>query len=232
VSVRSIVGRRTTKLSVLAAGALVALTGCGSVHPGTAAVVGDTTISRDQVDLFADAICVVGRETAKMQGQSPPAQAMRGIRDQSLQVWVEGEINLQFGRSVGAEIDQQQLNRAMESNGQFFRLLSADEREAYEEAVRTFVQGQLMLLDVGRQELGESAEDQEALTAGEQQRREFVKDLDIEIDPRYGTVRNLDNVVAEDGSLSVPASPQARAASRGQGSPDYVAQLPASQQCG
>src|SRR6186713_1744934 len=53
---------------------VVSVTGCDSMHPGAAAVVGDTTIQESELDHFVDALCV-SNSVAASQGGAPTDQA-------------------------------------------------------------------------------------------------------------------------------------------------------------
>lgn len=225
---------KRTRLSVLAAAGLVALTGCASLHPGAAAVVGDSTITHDDVDDLAGALCSANIANASSQGQAAPDLATRGAREGALQVLVDTTLSEQFGESEGVEADPKQVSTALAQNEQGVALLPPSQREGFRTVLRNYAEAQLMLIEVGRASLGESgksdATDDQAFAEGQRLRASFVKGLDVEVDPRYGTFTN-GGIQRGTSSLSVPASDSALAGNRAEPAPDFVSTLPATQKC-
>lgn len=224
---------RKTKLSVLAAAALMALSGCGSLHPGVAAVVGSTTITHDTVDGLAEALCTANVKGSEASGQSQEF-ATRGTRQGALQVLLEARLSKLFGESRGVEPDHALVSQAIAQNQPLIQALPADERDDYQEALRQFAEGQVMLIEIGRQSLEDQGQknvsDDEALAEGQKLRSKFVDGLDVEVDPRYGTFTN-DTLKPGGTSLSVAESDVARSSDQAQPGNAYVSALPASQRC-
>ncbi len=221
-------GRRV-KLAAVAAGAMTVLAGCG-LHPGAAAVVGSSTISHDEVDDVALAVCSANLSSSELTGQPARALPSRGAREVALQILLETELSQQFGEHEGVEANPQQVSQALAQNDSAIGMLPEDRREDFRNALQEYAEGQLMLIEVGKESLGGEVSDDEAVAEGTRLRNEYVDTLDVEVDPRYG--RFEDGAFKRGGtSLSVPASDRARAGDRAQPNDAFVTSLPASQQC-
>jgi hypothetical protein len=109
-------------------------------------------------------------------------------------------------------------------------MLPKHEQEVLRSALHDYAEGRLMLLEVGHQAAGAQASDSQAMSAGSKKLAAYVKGLDVQIDPRYGTFEK-GSFQRDGSSLSVPASAEARAGDKAQPDQSFVTQLPASQQC-
>lgn len=227
--------RRRPALAVLAGAALLALTGCGVLTPGTAAVVESATISHDKVDQVANALCSANIGSAEAQGAPAPELATAGARQAALQVLLETEISRQFAESEGVEPNSRIVSQALAQNEQNISFVPEDQKEDFRNALKEYAEAQVVLVEIGRAALEESGEtevdDQTALTEGQRLRSEFVNSLDIELDPRYGTFSEF-TVQSGGRDLSVATSENAKAAISGEASSGWVSGLPASQKCG
>ncbi len=220
-------GRRA-KLAALAAG-MTLLAGCG-IHPGSAVVVGSQSISHQEVDDVATAVCAAQVAQAKVSGQQAQPLGMRGAREFAVQILLESELSRQFGAHEGVKPDQQQVSQALAQNEASIATLPEDEQQDFRNALRHYLEGQLMLIEVGRDSLGGSPSDDEAIAEGTRLRNQYVDSLDVEVDPRYGSF--VKGAFKRGGtSLSVPASKEAKAAEFDQPDASYLGTLPASQQC-
>lgn len=223
-----LVAGRRVKLAALAAGVAL-LAGCG-VHPGAAAVVGSDEISTSEVDDVAVAVCSANLASARASNATLPTLPTRGARQLAMQILLEGELSKQFGEHEGVSANQQQVSQALAQNEQGFAMLPADQRDDFKNALKQYAEGQLILLEIGKQKLGKDAADNDAINEGKRLRDEYVKSLDVEIDPRFG--RFEDGAFKPGGtSLSVAQSSTARAGDRAKPADAFVAGLPASQQC-
>jgi len=226
--------RRTLRWSVLAAAAMVVLTGCGALHPGVAAVIGSVTIPHQRVDDVARALCSANIKGAESQGQEAPELATRGVRQGALQILLDSELSQLFGDKMGVEANQQQVSQALAQSAQGIAMLPEDQRDDFTEALTGYASGQLILIEVGRQSLeGQGAADvtdEQANAEGMRLRGQFVKTLDVEVDPRYGTFEN-DTLKAGGTALSVAASAGARAGDKAEPAVGFVTALPSSQRC-
>lgn len=215
--------------AVAAAAATAVLAGCG-VHPGAAAVVGSQTISADRVDEVAQALCTANLRAAEANGQPPPTLPTRGAREVALEILLETELSEQFAAARGVDASPAEVSRAMAQNETGIALLPADQQEQFREVLRGYAETQLELIEIGRRSLGRDVPENEAISEGTRLREQFVKKVDVEVDPRFGTFE--DGVFQRGGqSLSVPVSDRAVDGEKAQPGSSYVASLPPSQLC-
>lgn len=219
------------KVTVLAAVAAALLSGCG-LHPGAAAVVGDQVITDKRVDAVAAALCSANA------GDSQGGQelASRGARQGALRVLLDSELSHQFGEAKGVQPDQRMVSQALAQNKAGIQSLPANEQEDFRQALKDYAEGQLILMQAGRQYLSAqgqpTTDENKAVAAGRQLRDQFAKGLDIEVDPRYGSFDAAKGTVdPTSGSLSVAASARAADGASPDPSAGWVASLPASQKC-
>lgn len=226
-------GRRAWRRG-LAATALFALAGCGTLHPGAAAVVGSGTISHDAVNAVAEALCAANTSSAKASGRPPQDVASKGARAAAMQVVLESRLSHLFGESRGVQPDPQMVAQAVAQSSASLQMLPPADREALSQAVRNYAEGQSILIEIGRRSLEQQGKqnvaDDEALAEGQRLRAQFLKSIDVEVDPRYGSFEQ-GQLQAGDSELSVAMSDPAKQAALAQPSATYLAGLPASQKC-
>lgn len=225
---------RKVRVAALGAAAVMALAGCG-LTPGAAAVVGDETITTEEVDDAAQALCAANIAGAEARGQTAPQLASRGARQGALQVLIESELTHQFAASRGVEANQQQVSQAIEANQFGLSQIPAAEREDFEELLRGFAESQAMLVEIGRASLAEQGQaeptDQEATAEALRLRQQWAADHgQVEVAPKYGDYVE-GNLQPDGGSLSIPVSERAREGAKADPSGSWVAGLPASQKC-
>jgi hypothetical protein len=224
------VARSRTVLAAVAAVAGLLLSAC-SVHPGSAAVVGEESISDTRVDDVASALCA-----AQKGGQNGGQDlASRGARQGALDVLINSALSRQFGVSQGVQPDQEQVSAALAANSANITALPAEHRKDFEDTLREYAEGQLMLIDVGRRELAKSGKqnvtEQQAVSEGTRLRNAWAaKHVDVTVDPRFGEYTK-NSLLPKSGSLSVAASKSAADGDSPDPSPGWVASLPASQKC-
>ena len=223
---------RPVRVSVLAAGAALLLAGCG-LNPGAAAVVGDTTISDDQVDDAASALCAANIAGAAAQGQPKPELATRGARQAALSLLIDSELSLQYGEANGINPARAELSNALAQNQQTVNALPEDRREDFTDLLRTYVEAQLVVQEAGRQAAGPEASPEQLAAAGVQQRNQWLAEqgVEVELDPRFGEYQD-GGIDGSGGSLSIPVSDRAAAGDNTEPSPEWVSDLPMSQKCG
>lgn len=215
---------------MLATAGVLALTGCGAVHPGAAAVVGQDTITEGQVDALAQGLCSANSAG----GQTLPT---REARQGALQVLLDTELSQQFGHKRGVTANQQQISQALASRSRAIAALPEDERPAFKDALVRFLEGQMMLMDIGRKSLEAQGKTNvtpaQATAEGNRLRQQYVKTITVSVNPSLGSFRRgTYQPATNNGSLSVPASDTARQGNSANPDASWVASLPASQQCG
>ncbi len=225
---------RILGLPVLLAAAALVTSGCAA-QPGSAAVVGPDRIAASQVDDVAGALCAAQSGSAQQSAQ-PQELASRAARQGALDVLINGALSRQFGASRGLAPDQEQVSSALAANQQTIDALPAASRAVFRDTLRGYAEGQLMLVQVGKEELAKrgvaNATDQQAIAAGTQLRNAWVaKNVSVKVDPRFG--RFVKGALrAGNGSLSTPVSADAVNGAKAQPPASWVSSLPASQKCG
>jgi len=167
---------------------------------------------------------------ASAQSGAAPAMASRGARELAVSILVETALSQQFGEEEGIEVNRGEISRAIAQNEAGLATLPEKHQEVFRETLREYAEGQMILIEAGRESLGESAPEEEAIAEGVKLRNEFAQDVEVEIDPRYGSFE--DGEFTRGGtSLSVAASDRAKAGDQDQPDQSFVGTLPASQQC-
>ncbi len=222
--------RRTRRALTLAAGALAlsVLTGC-SVHPGDAAVVGDATLTTSEVDAAALALCA-----ANSTGEGAPALASRGARQAAVQFLIDAELSRQFGQDKGFSATPSDVSDSVDQNKAAIAALPEADRETFTDLLVGFQTSALILAQAGAASLADQGQadpsPEEATAEGTRLRGEWASDVDVEVDPRFGSYVN-GALAPISGSLSVPVSTDAKAGAQTDPGADWVAALPASQKC-
>ena len=205
--------------------ALLTLSACAGLHPGTAATVGDETIPTSEVDDVTRISCDLG-------GTAQPRSAvMRDI----VNALVTTRVDTQYAESVGATYDKRQLQQRVQQLEDSLTKLSDTDRDTYVQVVSDFLRSQLMLADVGAKSLkkkgtAKPAVDESVNEGSKLSAAWAKKNIDVEIDPRYNPGTS-GKAGGGDGSISRPVSPYAKSAA-GTATPDFVSGLPAELRCG
>ena len=224
---------RKVKVSLVVAGAVMLLAGCGT-HPGAAVVVGDATISDQDVNDAAAALCASTISSAEAQGQPRPELAARGARQAAVQLMLDSELTRQFGEAEGIEPGQGDVSAALAQNAQGIDAIPEEQRDDFRSLFRGFQEAQLIIAEAGRASLvsqGNAEPTPEEVTAeGTRLRDEFAAGLDVSVDPRFGQFAN-GTVTPTSGSLSIPVSERAAQGAAAEPGPEWTSGLPASQKC-
>jgi hypothetical protein len=223
--VRSLTTRAVRRTAAAAVTALL-LTGCAQNAPGVAADIGGDTISDEQVDSLAQALCVLSAGQAAQ--ANPPATGQQ-TRRQALQILLDNALAAEI--IDPGSVDKQQVAAARKQAAASSAALPSRLRGTFDQAVEDYATAQLGLAALGQESLrqqGKKATDQNAALA--EGRRLLVAHADkagVSVDPRYGTF-SKGQVAPSDGSLSVPVSAAAKASAAGTAA---GADLPANLSC-
>ena len=215
---------------VLAVAAGLVLAGCGDVSPGAAATVDGTTISMDRVDDIAQSYCaaLVANAALVKQAWQPTPSAV--FRDDMLEQLINEQLALEAADELGIDVppssyqfgDNSRLNDLLEQ-------MPADDLEPFQDYLDSYGRLQALYSAIGADQAESDADDpQAALAAGQEYVREFAKERDIEVDPRFGEF-TAGQVTGGSGSLSVAAEPTTKPTSTDD--PPDVSGLPESQIC-
>lgn len=220
--------------ALLALPVAVLLTGCGvsetAFRPGVAVEVGEDRVSVEQVDQVADSLCSVLQSDPAFDGRyfrnsSLRNAAMRGL---ALEV-MAGQLAEEYGVARPA-VDTDFAHQLELQFG------SADPDELAT-AMPAFTGDQMLrevLVELGRDEVGASADEMQALTAGVERAQAWQEKTDVDTNPEFEALAIGDQSVEtlrDDLSVAVSdlateaADPASQEAGEGTGG------LPESQRC-
>jgi hypothetical protein len=208
------------------------LAACGDgVGPGTAAQVDGERISVKDVDDLARIICAT-QQGPQEGGKSPTAQ----VRALALNVL----LGIHIGEGIGDldSADKQTVSQSLQSAAQARALVPEEDRDLFDQVVRDSTAAQLVVNDAAARELrasgGDPTNQTQLQTESAKLQAEWLDKADIEVAPRFGHLSN-GQLVAADGSLSVPVSKRAKELAGGSSDDPFgagsEADYPASQRC-
>lgn len=234
---------RPTAAAAVSVVSLLALSACGSdlspdLHPGSAAVIGEDTISISEIDDRAEAFCVSALPGLQ---QSDVALPMSAIRGEYVRVMSEEALARQYADSNDVDVKEdyrgrmdmidQSLANPDPSMGVPEELRPAlrdyNSRRAYSGAVETAV-GLVAAQEGGQQPT--SPEEVEGLGRQVIDAWAAEKNIDTKIDPRFDLdgkdSTSLSFAVSDLATLTLDPEPDAAA------NKAYLETLPAGQKCG
>ena len=204
--------------AVVAAAVALLLAGCGSVHPGAAAVVGDTTIPLGHADDVASVYCQLALLTAP---EGTPINNA-DVRRQAVIDLVVGVVAREMADDANVTPNPSAYEISPDQRKEIGQSFADDEIDSVVDAInasqRTFAIAELLAAERNDDP---DAEAEQLREQGIQLVQAEVARRDVRFDPRYGIGRDGTQKAAT-GSLSVPVK-----------APDPSAQegLPATQQC-
>jgi hypothetical protein len=227
----------------LAAAGLV-LTGCGSslgIHPGSAVIVGDETISLGKIDSTATLYCKVylsQQQTQPSQQQTGPVP-MGILRTYAAVSLAQRAVGEQLAEAYGV----QPASGYQRQVSQFQQVLAsspADQRDAAIAVAGADPYLQNVQVSIGQQLTGNTssadADVQAALQRGKVATQDWLKDHDTFIDPVLGISVEGGTFTARKDQTSYPLSALASAGAKGAGQQappaTYTSALAGAQVCG
>lgn len=183
--------------------ALVPLAGCGSIHPGVAAKVGDTNISLDDVDTFARGLCVYTTEA-----QGAPA-AVTQARSLAVTLKVHAALADAQAKEAGFVASQGSIGSTLQSMEAMLKgKVDDDVLDDFIAAVRDWAAGEQFAEQVAQQELttqGAELSDDAISQATAKVYADWAAKAGVTIDPRLGAWSDAE-VTPASGSVSEAAS--------------------------
>jgi hypothetical protein len=173
------------KLRILAAAAAVMLlAGCGSVHPGAAAVVDDDVVPMGDVDDTAQVYCSLTLLQGT-QGQ-PPSNA--DIRREAVRDLVIGVVARRLAKQQDVEVSPSTYQVTPAQRQQLAQKFSADELGSVIKTIEHTQQTYAIVQALGKRAKDVPATDDEAAIqdAGLKVVQAEMKRHDISYDPRFG----------------------------------------------
>jgi len=218
--------------AVPAVAALLLLTGCDQLSPGTASMVNGTRITEDEVAAVADAQCVAADAAAQAGGAT--ATAMSRVHQQSLFLLIDAEISKQYAEEEGLEPSEGLAEAFFSEFEQSLAELPEKPRTVLEGLFKDWADSRAVLVQAGSEATGQPPSQEnveQLLQAGLQARAEWMQTAEIDTDPRYAP--GEDGLPGGgDSSVSQPGSDFAKDAGAEEADPEWVGGLPANQKCG
>jgi len=207
------------KLRVLvAAGVALLLAGCGSIHPGAAAVVDDTSISMSRADDVASVYCRLALLSAP--GGAPISNA--DVRRQAVTDLVIGVVAVEMAEDANLTINPHQYEITPAQREEIAAAVPDDQLDLVVNAISSSQRTFAIAEALGAEEVDDpDAEAQQLREEGLQLIQAEVARRDVRFDPRFGIGKD-GTQEASTGSLSVPVEEASASDQEG---------LPATQQC-
>lgn len=211
--------------------ALVLLTGCGELAPGTASSVDGHRITVSQLDALVDAQCT-GAERASASGQSA-TMPLAQVRQRSLGLLIDSELNRQFALDRHLTPDPRFVEGFFAQFQSGIQPLPEPARSELTKVFHDWARGRAILVAAGADSTGQAADPNnynQLMKVGFAERTKWLRGVKVVTDPRYGP--GEDGFPTGNGSVSRPVSDYARKASASQPDPSWVSSLPSRQRCG
>lgn len=202
--------------------AVVVLSGCGSVHPGDAAVVEGTEISMSAADETAAAYCAVSLISAKQQGINELSGAE--TRRQAVSDLVTHAVAQRVAKAEGIEADPKLYELTDDQLAQIQEAFKDSNPDQVVKAILMAQEAYALTIALGERAAGMELNDNNGeviQAAGESTLVKAMEKLDIEVDDRFG-LDDLTVQISDTGSLSVDEENLAATP---------VEELPATQRC-
>jgi hypothetical protein len=212
--------------------ALLLLTGCSGLTPGTASDVNGTRITTTRVSDLAAAQCDL--RDVLTEKQLAPAITAAQVSRESLSLLMDTELTKQFGQSEDIDPDKLVAASYLSRVQPLFTGVPAGSKAVLTDVFSTWADSRAILVEAGSRATGEkpSATNlDKLLEAGLQARQSWLKKADISTDPRYGP--DKDGYPSRDSaSVSKARSTFAVDAQKETPSPAFLSGLPPNQKCG
>jgi hypothetical protein len=216
--------------AVGAALALVLLSGCDQ-SPQTAAHVGSTTITTDDLDLMAQALCA---EASSGQSQGQGAQPVSRVNSAALGALISSAVDAQYAAEHDLGYDRATMAQQLQQLDPLIAKLPEADQKRTKELITQLFKGQMQIFDEAVSKLrasGVQPTQELVQQAAQATETEYAKKLDIDVNPRYsapGPGHEGDG----SQSLSRAVSGNAKTAASENPDPGWVTGLPATQRCG
>lgn len=219
----------TRRLGALAAVAVLALTGCGAVQPGTAVRVDDETISLARVDEVAADFCAAIEPQLDGQAQTLPNSFLRGGIAGTLALRSAAD---QVAAEYGVEADSEQYRAALAELQRSTATLPEDVRDSVVEVQGATAYLEAVQAAVGEQELDGRGAYEDFVNAGAEVLTAWIAEHEVEFDPALSTTLENGAITSVDESVSFAVSDQAKAGLAAEPNPAEARLLPATHRCG
>jgi hypothetical protein len=231
-----VTARRTRMRRTAVALVAVALaSGCSSLHPGNAAVVGDRAVQVSAVDDLTRALCASNDARAVHNPAYLAKTSTRDLRRSILNALVQADVVEQAAASLGVSVTPAAVDDLL-GNGQLVPAgVSTDDTNLLVDLYHEIGRVQLLTAAIGREQLERAgttgASHQQVTQAGNKFLAAYADKIGVDVDPRFGTYTPSGGITGGSGSISVPISPAARQAQSNNLDAAAIDQLPHTQTC-
>lgn len=220
---------KSRTLGAVGALAVLALTGCGAVQPGTAVEVGDESISTARIDEVAGDFCTAITPQLDQQAQTIPNGYFRGGIAGTLALRSVAD---QVASEYGVEADSEQYLTALRDLRTNVATIPEDVRDSVIEVESTTPYVEAVQAAVGEVVLEGDGEYEEFVNAGGDVFASWIAEHDVEFDPSLNTTITDGAITTRDESLSFAVSEGAKAGLEEQPNAVLARELPESHRCG
>lgn len=164
----------------MAAAAMLALSACGSMHPGAAVVVGSESVSVDKVDDLAENLC----EAIGASGQT--GAGGKDARQQAANLMLTLTAAREAADDLGIEVEPSQYAVTGDDTAALEQQFPDSDVDQLENVIAISKESSALVTAIGEDQAGAGASAEDAQSAGQAYLQDFIADADVSIDPRYG----------------------------------------------
>lgn len=183
----------------LAAAAVLAVGACGPMHPGSAVVVDDESVSVQTVDDLAKGLC----EAVGASGQGGDVTGA-DARQQAATTMLNLTAARQAADDLGVDVAPADVALTADEKKNLKAQFPDADFSQIEKLVEIGKETNAIVTAIGEQQAGSDASDKQAQAAGQKYVQDYIQDADVDIDPRFGL--DADGNAADTDPLSVKVS--------------------------
>lgn len=224
---------RRLRRAAVAVVCAVALSGCASAHPGSAAEVGDTSISDDTLQQSTAGFCdLIASVNAAQQGSTTDVPLRSAVLT-ALNTLVMGEALDQLAARNNVSVSNAEVRGWIDQLPLDFSTVPAPRIEDLQAVTSRVARNTLLVEKLGRVVYerqnpgGGNPPPNQIQQLGQQLASGYLNQVDVETNPRYGQVLDTQRLPGT-GSLSLPVSEEGMA---GRTVPQASGSLSESQKC-
>lgn len=183
--------------------AALSLAACSNVHPGSAAVVGDESISMRTLDDTAEAYCALTADAARQQGVETVDNSK--VRRQAIVGLVSVIVARDIAESEGLEIDPSSYELTADQRDQIAESFPASKVDELEKAIEESQEVAAIAIALGSKLTGEPATPEtstQLADVGQDAILTSFRSKDVKFAPRFGLDPGAE-ARADTGSISV-----------------------------
>ena len=221
--------RGPARAGSVAAVAVLLLSGCAGLRPGTAVQVGEEQISASEVDQVATQFCEALEPQLRQQAETIPHSYFRGGIAGTLAL---REVAEQVAAEHGVEADSEEYRQQLADLKRNVASLPEEQQEAVITIESAPLYVQAVQVAVGEKLLDGEGDQAAFAAAGGEEMQRWIEEHDVEFDPALNTTIRDGQIATADGALSFPASETARSGMEEQPNAVLARRLPDSHRCG